>query len=80
MLDWNQAKGLASASRFVTVGDRRASIGEPMKVIDAGRFGSFSAAMTAAAASTGGPGWQTPTTWARGPIWASISRTWSMKS
>ena len=32
----------------------------------------------AQAARTGGPGWQTPTTWARGPMAASMSRTWSM--
>ncbi|MNN85951.1 hypothetical protein D3C81_2032950 [compost metagenome] len=78
MFDLNQAKGLASASWLVTVGDRRASMGEPMKVMEAGRFGSFSAAMTAQAASTGGPGWQTPTTWARGPMALSMARTWSM--
>ena len=34
--------------------------------------------ITAQAASTGGPGWQTPTMWARGPTAASMSRTWSM--
>ncbi|MNE44536.1 hypothetical protein D3C80_1387680 [compost metagenome] len=53
-------------------------MGEPMKVMEAGRFGSFSAAMTAQAASTGGPGWQTPTTWARGPMAVSMAQTWSM--
>ena len=32
----------------------------------------------AAAASTGGPGWQTATTWARAPITPSMLRMWSM--
>ena len=78
MLDSNQAKGFSSASLLVTVGDRRASIGEPMKVIEAGRLSSRSSAISEAAASTGGPGWQTATTCGRGPSWRSISRMWSM--
>ena len=43
-----------------------------------GRAGSSSCAISAAAASTGGPGWQTAMTCARAPIAPSIWRTWSM--
>ena len=75
MFDRNQVNGFSSARPLMAVGDRRASIGEPMKVIEAGRFGSPSSAIRAAAASTGGPGWHTATTWARGPIWPSMART-----
>ena len=63
---------MSSASRLVAVGERRASIGEPMKLTLAGRCGSPSSAISAAAASTGGPGWQTATTCARSPMWRSI--------
>ena len=79
MFDWNQVKGRSSASLLVTVGDRRASIGEPMKVMR-GRAATrrSSSAIRPAAASTGGPGWQTATTCGRGPSTRSISRMWSM--
>ena len=43
----------------------------------AGREGSLSSAIRAAAASTGGPGWQTATTCGRGPSCCSIRTTWS---
>ncbi len=77
MCDWNQVKGRSSAILLVTVGDRRASIGEPMKIIEAGRRGSLSSAIRAAAAMTGGPGWHTATTWVLGPMALIIERTWS---
>ena len=79
MWRWNQVKGRSSARRLVAVGESRASIGEPMKVIELGPVADrSSSAISAAAASTGGPGWQTATTWAPGPMARSIARTWSM--
>ena len=75
-VDW--AKGFSSASWLVTVGDSRASIGEPMKVMVAGRLSSLSSLISEAAASTAGPGWHTATTCGRGPSTRSMSRTWSM--
>ena len=53
---WNQVKGRSSASLLAAVGDSRASMGEPMKVMEAGRASSASSAIRAAAASTGGTG------------------------
>ena len=52
-------------------------MGEPMKVMEAGRFGSSSSAIIEIAASTGGPGWQTASTCAPGPTWLIMLRTWS---
>ncbi len=80
MCCWNQVKGRSSAILLVTVGDRRASIGEPMKISEAGRIGSLSSAIRAAAVSTGGPGWQTATTCTLGPMAVIMARTWSTKS
>ena len=48
--------------------------------MEAGRLSSPSSAIRLAAASVGGPGWQTATTCGRGPSTRSMSRTWSMKS
>ncbi|MEZ5997128.1 MAG: hypothetical protein R3B98_00345 [Hyphomonas sp.] len=50
-------------------------MGEPMKVIVAGRFGSSSSAIIETAARVGGPGWQTASTCAPGPIWVIMVRT-----
>ena len=79
MFDLNQVKGFSSASWLVTVGDRRASIGEPMKVIEAGRFGSF------VLGHQGGGGQHRRSgladaddVGARADLRAAWSRTWSM--
>ena len=68
----------AAASSGGAVGARRASMGLPMKVMEAGREGSPSFDISAAAAITAGPGWHTATTCGRGPSTRSMERTCSM--
>ena len=80
MFERNQANGRSAASSVGAVGAKRASIGLPMKVMEAGRAASPSSAMSAAAAITAGPGWHTATTCVRGPSTVSMLRMCSTKS
>ena len=57
----------SSASRLTAVGERRVSMGPPIRIIERGVFGSFSASMRAMAAITGTAGWQTAITCRSGP-------------
>ena len=68
MMTWsaNQECGRPEAKSFTAVGLRRVSIGPPIMIIALGTAGSFSAAMSDTAASTGTVGWQTDITFSSG--------------
>ena len=63
----NQPSGRFTASSFGCFGLRAVSMGEPIRMTEAGRFGFLSMDMSAAAAITGMPGWQTAMTAMRSP-------------
>ena len=69
MMQWrsNHSMPRSSASRLTAVGERRVSIGPPIRIIERGVMGSFSASMRAMAAITGTEGWQTAITCRSGP-------------
>ena len=73
----NQLSGWVVASSLGCLGFLAVSMGEPISTIEAGRAGSPSSAIIAAAASTGTPGWQTPITAGRSPVSRAM---WRQKS
>ena len=61
------------ASSFGCFGLRAVSIGEPIRISDAGRRGFPAIAISPAAAIAGIPGWQTAITAIRSPSWLRCS-------